>query len=72
MLSVVPRTKMISLRRAALRKRRTVVARRLEGVGGALAERVHAAVDVGVVGGVEARDGVDHRRGFCAEAALSR
>ena len=37
------------------------VARRLEGLGGALAEGVHAAVDVGVVGGVETRDGVDHR-----------
>ena len=61
MASVVPRTKTISRGSRAFRNRCTVDARPLVGRRGALAEQVHAAVDVGVVLRVEARDRVDDR-----------
>jgi hypothetical protein len=39
-------------------------ARRVVRLGGTLAQRMHAAVNVGALVGVEARNGVDHRPGF--------
>ena len=60
--SVAPRTKMISLTSAALRKARVPLARFLELVGRALAQLVDAAMHVGVVAAVELGDAVDHRR----------
>ena len=72
MPSVALRVKTISRVDAALMNARTRLARRLVRVGRPLAQLVDAAVDVGVDAGVVARDRVDHRRGFCVVAALSR
>ena len=72
MLSVAFRVKTISWVDRALRKRAHLLARAFVGRRRALAEQVHAAVDVRVVLLVVAPDGVDDRRGFCVVAALSR
>ena len=62
--SVVPRTKTISRGRARAEEALHLAARALEGRRRALAQLVHAAVDVGVVVLVVARHGVDHRAGL--------
>ena len=61
MPSVALRVKTISRVDAGVEERADALARRLVGVGRALAQHVHAAMDVGVVVAVVARDRVDHR-----------
>ena len=71
--SVALRVKMTSRTLARVDETRNLLARALVGGGGLLAERVGAAVDVGVGLTLEAVHRREHLRGgFCEEAALSR
>ena len=72
MPSVVPRTKMISCVAARVEELLHLGAGLFVGLGGALAQLVHAAVDVGAIHFVNLTMASMTARGFWAVAALSR